>query len=63
MQEYMCFPEKCSKKRLPIFVTFPKYVNGVLETTFCSKVTFGQAGRGQKWSKLAKFHKGGVCRD
>ena len=28
-------------------------MNGVLETTFCSQITFGLAGRGQKWSKLA----------
>ena len=30
-----------------------KYVNGVLETTFCIHITFGLAGRWQKWSKLA----------
>ena len=45
------------------FFTFPKYVNGVLETNFCSHITFGLAGRGQKWSKLAQFHKGGPCRE
>ena len=42
-----------SKKKFLIFSTFPRYVNGVLETTFCSQITFGLAGRGQKWSKLA----------
>ena len=41
------------KEKVAHFVTFPKYVNGVLETTFYSQVTFGQAGREQKWSKLA----------
>ena len=45
------------------FVTFPEYVNGVLETSFCSQITFGQAGREQKFSKLAYFRKGGPCRD
>ena len=59
----MWFLEKCSKKELLIFFTFPKYVNGVLETTFCSQITFGLAGRGQKWSKLAQFRKGGPCRE
>ena len=46
-------PKNAQRKSCQFFVTFPKYVNGVLETTFCSQTTFGQAGRGQKWSKLA----------
>ena len=47
-------PRKMLKERVAdFFFTFPKYVNGVLETTFCSQITFGLAGRGQKWSKLA----------
>ena len=54
----MWLPVKRSKKRLP---RIHKY--GVLETTFCNHVTFGPAERGQKWSKLAKFHKGGLCRE
>ena len=44
-------------------MTFPEYVNGVLETSFCLQITFGQAGREQKFSKLAYFRKGGPCRD
>ena len=51
-------PKNAPKKGCQFFVTFPKYVNGVLETTFCTQITFGQAGTGQKWSKLAQFHKG-----
>ena len=35
----------------------------MFETTFCNQVTFGPAGRGQMWSKLAKFHKGGLCQE
>ena len=46
-------PKNAQRKSCQFFVTFPKYVNGVLETTFCNHTTFGQAGRGQKWSKLA----------
>ena len=55
--------EKKLWEKLPIFFTFPKYVNGVLETTFCTHITFGLVGRGRKWSKLAKFRKGGPCRE
>ena len=51
---YKCgSPKNAQRKSCQFLVTFPKYVNGVLETTFCSQITFGLAGRGQKWSKLA----------
>ena len=56
-------PKNAQRKSCQFFVTFPKYVNGVLETTFCSQITFGLAGRWQKWSKLAYFCKGGPCRE
>ena len=56
-------PKNAQRKSCQIFVTFPKYVNGVLETTFCSQITFGLTGRWQKWSKLAYFRKGGPCRE
>ena len=46
-------PKKINGKSCQFFFTFPNYVNGVLETTFCSQITIGLAGRGQKWSKLA----------
>ena len=49
-------PEKYSRAKLPIF---PEYVNGRLETTFRGQITFGVFRRGQKWSKLPQFHKGG----
>ena len=45
------------------FFAFPTHVNGVLETTFFSHITIGLVWRGQKWSKLAKFRKGGPCRE
>ena len=35
-------------------MTLPKYVNGVLETTFCSQVTFGQAERVQNWPSFIR---------
>ena len=61
---YKCGSSKnAQRKSCWFFFTFPKYVNGVLETTFCSQITFGLARRGQKWSKLAYFHKGGPCRE
>ena len=56
-------PKNAQRKICQFCVTFPRYVNGVLETTFCSKVTFGQARKGQKLSKLAEFHKGGPCQE
>jgi hypothetical protein len=60
---YFCdSPKKINGKSCQFFLTFPKYVNGVLETTFCSQITFGLARRRQKWSKLAYFH-GGPCRE
>ena len=43
------FPKNAERKDCPIFVTFPRYVNGVLETTFYSQVTFGHTRRGQNW--------------
>ena len=49
------------KEKVVNFLRIHKY--GVLETTFCNHVTFGPAERGQKWSKLAKFHKGRLCRE
>ena len=55
--------KKLMGKVANFFFTFPKYVKGVLETNFCSHITFGLAGRGQKWSKLANFRKGGPCRE
>ena len=58
---YKCgSPKNAQRKSCQFFVTFPKYVNGVLETTFCSQITFGLTGRWQKWSKLAYFRKGKV---
>ena len=54
-------PRKMLKEKLANFLWLHKY--GVLETTFCNQVTFGPAGRGQMWSKLAKFHKGGLCQE
>ena len=61
---YKCAsPKNVQRKSCQFFVTFPKYVNGVLETTFCSQITFGLTGRWQKWSKLAYFRKGGPCRE
>ena len=61
---YKCgSPKNAQRKSCQFFVTFPKYVNGVLETTFCSQITFGLTGRWQKWSKLAYFRKGGPCRE
>ena len=51
---YKCGSSKnAQRKSCQFFVTFPKYMSGVLETTFCNQTTFGQAGRGQKWSKSA----------
>ena len=41
--------------------TLLKYVIGRLKTTFCSQITFGVVGRGQKWSKLPQFCKQGPC--
>ena len=35
-------PRKMLKEKLLIFFTFPRYGNGVLETTFCIKIRFGQ---------------------
>ena len=52
-------PKNAQRTSCQFFVTFHEYVNGVLETSFCSQITLGLAGRGQKWSKLAKFSKGG----
>ena len=61
---YFCdSPKKINGKSCQIFFTFPKYVNGVVETTFCSHMTFGLSGRWQKWSKLPYFRKGGPCRE
>ena len=61
---YKCSsPKKAQRKSCQFFVTFPKYVNGLLETTFCSQITFGLTGRWQKWSKLTYFRKGGPCRE
>ena len=37
-------PRKMLKEKLLIFFTFPRYGNGVLETTFCIKIKFGLAG-------------------
>ena len=45
------------------FLTFPKFVNGRLRTTFCSQIMFSMVGRELKWSKLPQFHKGGPCRE
>ena len=56
----MAAPSVVDEERIS---SIPKYVNGVLETTFCSQITFGLAGRWQKWSKLAYFRKGGPCRE
>ena len=37
--------------------TFPKYVYGRIQPTFCSQLTFiGVVPRGKKWPKLAQFH-------
>ena len=47
-------PQKMLKEKVAdFFFTFPKNVNGVLETTFCSQISVGLAGRGLKWSKVA----------
>ena len=55
---YKCGSSKnAQRKSCWFFFTFPKYVNGVLETTFCSQITFGLTGRWQKWSKLAKLER------
>ena len=56
----MAAPSVVDEERIS---SIPKYVNEVLETTFCGQITFGLARRGQKWSKLAYFHKGGPCRE
>ena len=48
----MWLPKKCSKKKLLILFTFRKYMTGVLETTFCSQISFGLGRRGksdQNW--------------
>ena len=37
-------PRKMLKEKLLIYFTFPRYGNGVLETTFCIKIKFGLAG-------------------
>ena len=42
----MAAPSVVNEERIS---SIPKYVNGVLETTFCSQITFGVVGRGQKW--------------
>ena len=61
---YFCdSPKKINGKSCQFFLTFPKYVNGRLGTTFCSQITFRVVGRGLKWSKLPQFHKGGPCRE
>ena len=61
---YFCnSPKKINGKSCQFFLTFPKYVNGRLGTTFCSQITFSVVGRGLKWSKLPQFHKGGPCRE
>ena len=61
---YKCnSPKKINGKSCQFFLTFPKYVNGRLGTTFCSQITFRVVGRGLKWSKLPQFHKGGPCRE
>ena len=59
---YFCdSKKKINGKSCQFFLTFPKYVNGRLGTTFCSQITFRVVGRGLKWSKLPQFHKGGPC--
>ena len=45
------------------FFTFPKYVNGVLETTFCIHITFGLAGDGKSGQNWPNFLRGGPCRE
>merc|ERR1712032_1294978 len=50
--------KKINGKSCQFFLTFPKYVNGRLGTTFYSQETFRVVGRGLKWSKLPQFHKG-----
>ena len=56
-------PKKINGKSCQFFLTFPKFVNGRLGTTFCSQITFRVVGRGLKWSKSPQFHKGGPCRE
>ena len=61
---YFCdSPKKSNGKSCQFFLTFPKYVNGRLGTTFFSQITFSVVWRGLKWSKLPQFHKGGPCRE
>ena len=49
-------PNKLMGKVANVF-TFPKYVYGRIQPTFCSQLTFiGVVPRGKKWSKLAQFH-------
>ena len=42
----MAAPSVVNEERIS---SIPKYVNGVLETTFCSQITFGLVGWGQVW--------------
>ena len=61
---YFCdSPKKSNGKSCQFFLTFPKYVNGRLGTTFFSQIMFNVVWRGLKWSKLPQFHKGGPCRE
>ena len=42
---YFCdSPKKINGKSCQFFLTFPKYVNGRLGTTFCSQITFSVVG-------------------
>ena len=56
-------PRKKLMGKVANFLTFPKFVNGRLRTTFCSQIMFSMVGRELKWSKLPQFHKGGPCRE
>ena len=51
-------PRKMLKEKLLIFFTFPRYGNGVLETTFCIKIKFGLAGA--KMVKIGLVSLGGT---
>merc|ERR1719341_922136 len=57
---YFCdSPKKMNGKSCQFFLTFYKYVNERLGTTFCSQITFSVVRRGLKWSTFPLFHKGG----
>ena len=57
---YLCdSPKEINGKNCQFFLTFLKYLNGRLVTSFCSQITFSVASRRPKWSYLSEFHKGG----